>query len=199
MDSETINLIITIVITILAIVLGVLWFRLKYGKLPSTEAELKEALSTGLILKEKLTEVISFFNPEVEMSKTSVETIKEVIPANSYQMTEESLNRILMTCSDEDEKLRVSNTVYEYEHPQTTGEECCVYEIKTSGARFMVQYGVPELIEYAKVKSLSQSKIAEIINCSANMIRSTSCGLFTTTRLRTWASTKSVQAKELLL
>lgn len=164
MDAETIHLIITIAVSVLAIVLGVLWFRVQYGRLPATEEELKTAIVTGMDFKKKIEEIIAFFNPEAKMSETPIETIKNVIPANTYQMTEESLNRILMTCADEDEKIRVANTVYEYEHPTTTGEECCIYEIKTSNALFNVQYGVPELVAYDKPVALTQTKIAEIID-----------------------------------
>lgn len=109
-------------------------------------------------------EVVSFFDPEKPMSATSIETITNVIPANSYKITEESLNRVLETCDSEDEKLRIWDTVNLYEMPTSTGDECCEYTLDTSHATYRVQWGVPELIKNKDddYKYLSTSKLSEI-------------------------------------
>ena len=151
---------------VLAFGLAIVSYYLKYKVLPKTAEELQTVIDDTVEQKDKvestLKEVISFFDQEKPMSDTTIETIKEVIPASTYQMSEESQARILSYCADETEKQRVLTEIYNWENPQVTGEECCDYIITTSGGTFRVQYGVPELITESDYVYLSQTQINEI-------------------------------------
>lgn len=159
-----IELLIAIILGIATIVFGLLWYYVQFKKLPSTKEELDSAMAEGSKIATALKEVLAFFNPESAMSETSLKTIQTIIPSNSYQMTEESLNRVLATCDSEEEKSRICETVSDYENPTTAGEECVEYTLETTNAVFRVYLGVPELIE-DKTKSytkLTQTKLSEI-------------------------------------
>jgi len=93
-----------------------------------------------------LSEVLAFFDKEKAMADTSLDTIQTVIPATTYQMTEEDCNRILDTCASDEERARIDATIMTYENPVVEGEECCVYTIETTGAIFEVRYGNPVLL-----------------------------------------------------
>ena len=115
-------------------------------------------------LQKLLDEVINFFDKEVPMAETSLDTIYDYIPANSYQMSTDSFDRIAKTCASDEEVSRIYTTVLDHDTPLCLGEECCIYTIETSGAVYEVQYGVPELIE-DKTKSykyLSQAQLNDI-------------------------------------
>jgi len=91
-------------------------------------------------------QVLAFFDRERAMSETPLEVIQTIIPANTYQMTEEDCNRILDTCASEEERSRIDALITSYENPAVEGEECCIYTIETSGAIFEVRYGNPVLL-----------------------------------------------------
>lgn len=165
MDIEIIWLILP---WILALGFAIAWVIVKFGKLPSTEEEWKQTadkLLEGKVLAESvLKEVRAFFNPEEPMERTSIDTIKDFIPANSYQMSDEAQARVLSYCTSEDEKRRVLQEIYNWENPTVTGEECCIYTLETSKATFLVQYGVPELVtmKVTEYKHLNQKQLSEI-------------------------------------
>ena len=151
MDIDVIiNIILLILPWVIAIAVCLYAFYLKFDKLPQTEEEWEKAFDDVVNVKEKtekiLKEIKAFFDPEKPMIDTSIETIKNEIPANSYMMSDESKERVLSTCEDEAERTRISDIIFCREHPENAGEECCIYEIETTKAVFKVQYGVPELV-----------------------------------------------------
>lgn len=168
--DEIINIILLILPWIIAIGFCVYSFYMKYKKLPQTIEEWQTAFNDVVFVKEKtekiLKEVKAFFDPEKPMIDTPIETIKKEIPANSFMMSDESLERVLKTCSDEQERTRIRDVVFCREHPDYEGEECCIYDLETSGAIFKVSYGVPELITYKQpeYKYLSQKDVSEILD-----------------------------------
>lgn len=157
MDEIVIHFIYIAICIVVGLIVYFITMHLMEKKVISAE----EGKST---LKKLLDEVLNFFDKEVPMAETSLDTIYDYIPANSYQMSTESFNRIASTCASDEEKSRVYTTVLEHDTPVTHGEECCIYTIETSGAVYEVQYGVPELIE-DKTKSykyLSQAQLNDI-------------------------------------
>lgn len=168
--DQIINIVMLILPWVVAIGFSIYSFYLKYKKLPQTIEEWETAFSDVVLVKDKtekiLKEVKSFFDPEKPMIDTPIETIKNEIPANSFMMSDDSLERVLKTCADEQERTRVRDIVFCREHPEFEGEECCVYDLETSGAIFKVSYGVPELIAYKQpeYKYLSQKDVSEILD-----------------------------------
>lgn len=165
MDQWVVDLITVVVSSgIVGVVVNRITSWMKNKEIISAQEETKVANDITCAVEHVLDEVKAFYNKESPMSATSIETIKEEIATNSYQMTEESANRIYETCSSEEEKMRIADTIYDYEHPKQTGEECCVYTIETTGAVFEVQWGVPELIhdKSKDYKCLTQEQMNDI-------------------------------------
>lgn len=149
---------------ILTGVFALLWSYCKYYTLPKTKEQLEASLSAGAKVVETIKSIVAFFDPEEPMSKTSIETIREYIPAGTYQMSDESQARVLSYCASEEEKQRVLTEIYNWENPQATGEECTEYTLVTSGGTFHVQWGVPELVSKPDndYTYLTQKQIAEL-------------------------------------
>lgn len=168
--DEIITIIMLILPWLIAVGFCLYSFYIKYRKLPQTIEEWQTAFNDVVSIKDKtekvLKEVKAFFDPEKPMIDTPIETIKKEIPANSFMMSDESLERVLKTCSDEQERTRIRDIVFCREHPEYEGEECCIYDLETSGAIFKVSYGVPELIAYKQpeYKYLSQKDVSEILD-----------------------------------
>ena len=152
------------ILLIASIVFAALWAYCKYGTLPRTKEQLAESLEAGRMATNTIKSIVSFFDPTKPMSDTPLNVIREYIPATTYQMSDESQARVLSYCASEEEKQRVLSEIYNWENPKSNGEECCEYTIVTTGATFRVQWGVPEIVSYAKDTyiHLTQKQIAEI-------------------------------------
>lgn len=149
---------------IVAGIFAALWAYCRYGTLPRTKEQLAESLEAGQTASNAVKSIVAFFDPCRPMSDTPLDVINEYIPATTYQMSDESQARVLSYCASEEEKRRVLSEIYNWENPQSNGEECCEYTLATSGATFKVQWGVPEIVSCAKdtYAYLTQKQIAEI-------------------------------------
>lgn len=158
------QLLFDIFLVILTGVFSLLWAYCQYGTLPKTKEELKASLEAGEFATDAIKSIIAFFDPAKPMSDTPLSIINEYIPANTYQMSDESQARVLSYCASEEEKNRVLSEIYDWENPEHNGEECCEYTLVTTGATFKVQWGVPELVSSARDSYvyLTQKQIAEI-------------------------------------